>query len=233
MSISIKSDRKISIIAGVLIILGMVAGILSIIPSVEGIDYLTAVSSNKNQLLSGALFQLFLVPIYLGFALILYPILKKYKGNLALGFVGFRIIAAVFQIIGVVLLPMFLLLSQGFLKSKTLDIPYFETLGELLKLGRDLVNHLGVMLATGFGNLLLYYMFYKTKLVPKWLSVWGLLANMLAMLTSFLILFGSISVVSIMFVIMTVPLVVQEIVLSIWLIVKGFDTRIVEANSIG
>ena len=94
-----RSNRKAAIFAGILIILGIIAGMLSIVPSVEGADYLTEVSANQNQVLSGAFFQFTLVPIYIGFALILYPILREFSKSLAIGFVGFRIIAGVFQIV--------------------------------------------------------------------------------------------------------------------------------------
>ncbi len=129
--------------------------------------------------------------------------------------------AAIFQLGGVILLPLFLYLSQAYLATSSSDTVHFEALGEMLKLSRDLVNHLGVMLATGMGNLILYYVLYKTKFIPKWLSIWGLIANTLAMLTSFLILFDYIDVISASFAIMTIPLVFQEIVLSVVFIAKG------------
>lgn len=218
----VHTNRKISIIAGLLIISGIIAGIFSIVPSVEGEQYLSEVSKAKNPLLFGAIFQFLLVPIYVGFAILLYPLLKKTNTSLAIGFVGFRIISAVFQLIGMILLPMFLLLSENYADVNPSNQFYFEATGELLKLGRDLTNHLGVMLATGIGNLFLYTIFFRSGSIPNWLSLWGFLANCIAILSSFLLLFGSIEVVSITFVFLTIPLVIQEIVLSIWLIVKGF-----------
>ena len=230
MGISI-STRKTAIIAGILIILGMVAGMLSIVPSVESSDYLTEVSANQNQVLSGAFFQFTLVPIYIGFALVLYPIIRKYGKSLAIGFVSFRIIAGVFQIVGVIVLPLFILLSQEFLESTAPDLLHFQILGDVFKLGRDLANHVGVMLATGLGNLILFYIFYKTKLIPQWLSGWGLIGNTLAMLASFLIMFRLIDVISSHFIVLTVPLVTQELFMSIWLIVKGFDSAVIAYNT--
>ena len=218
-----KSNRKAAIFAGILIIIGMVAGMLSIVPSVESADYLTEVSANQNQVLSGAFFQFALVPIYIGFALVLYPILSEFNKSLAIGFVSFRIIAGVFQIVGVISLSVVLLLSQEFLKSSDSDLIFFQTSGEILKLVRDLANHVGVMLATGLGNLMLFYILFKTKLIPRWLSGWGFVGNTLAMLASFLILFRLIDVISSQFIGLTIPLVLQEIVLAIWLIVKGFN----------
>ena len=220
-----NSYKKNAIFAGILILLGMVAGILSIVPAVESTNYLSEVYPKRIQVSMGAVFQFLLIPIYLGFSLILYQVVKKYEENLAIGFVGFRVISSVFQLIGVILIPILILLSEQYLSSKSPDIFYFETLGSLLKLGRDLSNHLGVMLATGLGNLILYFIFYKTKLIPKWLTIWGIFGNLLAMLSSFLILFEAIDVISTSFAIMTLPLVFQEIVLAIWLIGKGFNLQ--------
>lgn len=165
-----NSNRKTAIIAGILIIIGMIAGLLSIVTSVESQDYLTEVSANQNQVLFGAFFQFILVPIYLGFALLLYPILSNYSKSMAIGFVSFRIIAGVFQLVGVITLPIFILLSQEFIESTAPDLLYFQFFGDVLKLVRDLANHVGVMLATGLGNLMLFYILFKTKLIPRWLS---------------------------------------------------------------
>lgn len=215
-----KNRNKIKI-AGGLIILGIIIGILSIVPSVESDKFLEEVYPNKNQVLTGGIFQFFLVPIYVGFSLLLYPILKQYSKTLSIGFVGFRIMAGVFQLLGIILLPIFILLSQKFLAQTNTDLIFYETIGEILKLFRDLINHLGGILATGLGNLLLYYILFKGKLIPVWLSIWGIIGNALIMIASFFLLFEFIEVVSTEYGIMTIPLVLQEVVLAIWLILKG------------
>ena len=66
----------------------------------------------------------------------------------------------------------------------------------MLKMIRDLTNHLGVMVATGLGNLLLYYILFSGKYIPRWLSVWGIIGNILILLASFLILFQLVDVIS-------------------------------------
>lgn len=220
-----NSNKNISKIAGILIILGIVSGILSIVSSVESDNFLNEVYPNKNQVLIGAIFQFLLVPIYIGFSLLLYPILKKYNKTLSIGFIGFRIMAGVFQLFGIILLPIFILLSQKFLAQTNADLMLYETIGEMLKLLRDLTNHLGVILATGLGNFLLYYMLFKGKLIPVWLSIWGIIGNTLIMTASFLLLFELIEVVSTEYGVMTIPLVLQEVVLAIWLILKGLKTN--------
>ena len=216
-------NKQISRIAGVLIILGILTGILSIVPSVESEKFLEEVFPNKNQVLTGAIFQFFLVPIYVGFALVLYQVLRNFNKSLSIGFVGFRFIAGTFQLIGMIILPIFILLSQKYLSGTSSDLTYYEKTGELLKLLRDLINHLGVMLATGLGNLILYYIFFKGKYIPVWLSLWGVVGNTLIIIAGFLLLFQLIEVVSAEYGIMTIPLVLQEIVLAIWLINRGLD----------
>jgi len=219
------SNKQISRIAGALIIIGIITGILSIVPSVESENFLKEVSLNKNQVLTGAVFQFCLVPIYIGFSLLLYPILRQFDRTLSVGFVGFRFMAGAFQLIGIILLPIFILLSQKYSTVSPSDITIYESAGDVLRLLRDLTNHLGVILATGLGNILLYLILYKEKLVPKWLSLWGFLSNTLIMAASFLIIFQLIEVVSIEYGMMSIPLVLQEIVLAIWLIIKGLNLK--------
>ena len=219
-----KNRKKIKI-AGSLIILGIIIGILSIVPSVESDRFLEEVYPNKNQVLTGGIFQFFLVPIYVGFSLLLYPTLKQYSKTLSIGFVGFRFMAATFQLSGIILLPIFVLLSQEYSSASTSEITIYESAGDILRLFRDLTNHLGVILATGLGNLLFYMILYKEKLVPKWITIWGFLGNIIIMAASFLIIFQLIEVISTEYGLMSIPLVVQEIVLAIWLLTKGLITK--------
>lgn len=216
-------NKRLSRIAGILILLGMVAGIISVVPSVESVDYLKEVFPNRSQVMIGAIFQFLLVPIYIGFALVLFNTLKSHKENSAIGFVGFRLIAGAFQIIGVILLPLFIYLSKIYLTSTGESMHYIESLGEMLQIVRDLTNHLGVMVATGLGNLLLYYILFSGKYIPRWLSVWGIIGNILIIMASFLILFQLVDVISTVYIAITVPIVLQEVIIAIWLIIKGLN----------
>ena len=206
-------------------------GLLSIVPVVDNPDYLTTVANHQNQVLLGATFQFFLVPIYIGFALLLYPLLKRYGPSLALGFVEFRMVAGVFQLIGMMLLSLFILVSQKYTVATQTDALFLETIGEMLQSFRDLTNHMGVMLATALGNFLLYYLLYKGKYIPNWLSLWGILGNLLLILGSFLLFFQLINVISKAYAIITLPLVVQEAVLAIWLIRKGLNSEPIKDKS--
>jgi len=144
--------------------------------------------------------------------------------------VGFRLIAGAFQILGVILIPLFIYLSEIYLSSTGDSLLYVKSLGEMLKIVRDLTNHLGVMVATGLGNLLFYYILLSGKYIPKWLSVWGIIGNILIILASFLILFQLFDVISGAYISITIPLVLQELVLAIWLIIKGLSLEHINEN---
>tara|TARA_R110002050_G_scaffold177889_2_gene311122 strand:- start:1608 stop:2282 length:675 start_codon:yes stop_codon:yes gene_type:complete len=214
-------NKQFSKIAGCLIFIGIATGVLSIIPSVESEKYLEIVYQNKTKVLIGALFQFLLIPIYIGFSLILYYLLRQYNSILSIGFIGFRFMAGVFQLIGIILLPAFILLSEKYSTGIDSNLIFYETAGEILKISRDLINHLGVIIATGLGNLLLYSILYKEKNIPIWLSIWGITGNVLIMLAGILILFQLIEVISTEYVIIATPILLQEIILAIWLIKYG------------
>ena len=71
------------------------------------------------------------------------------------------------------------------------------------------------------GAVILYSIFYKSKLIPRWLSVWGLISAA-AMLMAAVIGSAELLPVSIAVVLM-LPIPVQEAVMAIWLIVRGFN----------
>ncbi len=218
-----NTNRKITIMAGVLFIVGVIAGLLSVVPAVEDQEYLVKVSANENQVIIGAFFQFIMAAAYAGFAILLYPILRKYAEGLALGFVGFRMVAVTFNLIGVIILPLFLILSQEFIDAGTPNSSYFQILGDLLRAGRDLVNHVAMILAMSLGDLMLFFILYQAKLVPRWLSGWGFAGTILTIVASVLLLFGLTNVITPTYLVLNVPLALQGFVLAGWLIAKGFN----------
>ncbi|GAB5426440.1 MAG: hypothetical protein Crog4KO_35870 [Crocinitomicaceae bacterium] len=226
-----NTNRRSTIIAGILTIVGIIAGGLSIVPAIEQPNYLILASSHENQIFVGAFFQLLMIPAYVGFALYLYPVLKIKNEVLSLGFVGFRLIVGMFHFIGVILLPLFLILSQEFVVAGAPEASYFQVMGELLRMGRDLVNHVALILSLSIADLLLFIILYQSKLVPRWLSLWGVFGLGLTMVASFLVLFQLIAVVTPIYIAMNVPLILQTLIFTVWLILKGFDLDNLDLDS--
>lgn len=221
----IESNRKVTTTAGWLYIIGIVAGLLSVAHAVDAPDYLIKASAQANQVILAAFFHVLMAPAYVGIAISLYPVLKQFNPYLALGFASFRIIAGVFIIIGVVLLLLILTLSQEFVSAGTPGASFFQVVGGLLQAGRDLVNHVAMILAVSFGGLMFYIMLYQTKLIPRWLSSWGLVGTILAILASLLVMFRIIGIITTIYIVLNIPMALQEMVLAVWLIAKGFNGK--------
>lgn len=93
------SNRKIVMTAGILFLIGTIVGILSVAPAIDTPDYLIQASLNINQIIPGAVFQFIMAVVYISIAVSLFPVLRKFNESLALGFLCFRIIAAVYLIL--------------------------------------------------------------------------------------------------------------------------------------
>jgi len=212
-------------LAGTLIIAGMAAGIFSVVPAIDSSNYLTEAAANSTQVIIGAIFQFIMALCYMGFAILLYPLLNSFGKSLSLGFFGFRILSAALVIFGTILLLAIFALSQEFVSSSAQKSMEFKVIGNVLKTTRDSINHIFMVLALCVGNLMFYILLIRSKLIPKWLSIWGVIGTLLAASASILLLFRIVEVITIQYVILNVPIAILELTLGIWLMVKGFDNK--------
>ena len=224
--------RKLAIIAGVLFIIYTGLDFLSFpfLGPVTSTNYLVSVSENRGLVGTGALLLLIGGVCASGIAISLYPVLKKFNAGLALGAVGFRISEGVLRFVSVCGYLLLITLSQQFVQAGAPDSSYFQTLGALVYAGNRWGN-LVSLLAFSIGALLYYIIFYRTKLVPRWLSGWGLVAAILGMLSCVLVLVGVIAPFGTEQVVIAIPMFPQEIVLAAWLIAKGFNPAVIASKS--
>ena len=220
------TNRKTAIFVGVLYILGTVTGILSLVftgPVLESLDYLAQVSANPNQIVIGALFVLTMGLALAMVPVMLFPILKRYNEVLAVGYVLFRggleAVTYLALVIGWLFLP---LISQAYIKASAADASYFQSLGDLVLKANDQIGHV-LTIVFILGALMFYYVLYRSKLVPRWLSAWGLLAAIPYFVSGVLGLLTLLSPMSTIQMVLVLPLAIQEMVLAVWLIVKGFN----------
>jgi hypothetical protein len=226
--------RKLAISAGILFIIYDFVDILSFLflGPVTASNYLVSVSENAGLVGTGAFLLLIGGACASGIAISLYPVLKKSNPVLALGAVSFRISEGVLRFVSVSFLLGIITLSQLFVKAGAPDSSYFQTLGALLKAGRNWVGGgVGSLLAFSIGCSLYYIIFYRTKLVPRWISVWGLVFGISGIVSCALVSTGLIAPVGTVQVLMIIPMLPQELVLAVWLIVKGFDPSAIAALS--
>ena len=215
------SNKKTARIVGVFYITATVASILSISfwESLTTPDYLTNVSANENQVLIVMLIEFIWALAVVGIPVMLFPILKMHNEASALGFFSLRFIEAISVIVGSIILLTLLTISQEFAEAGVPDASNYQTVGTSLLAARDWAFMLGSGLAFSLSALLLNYVLYQTKLIPRWLSGWGLVGAILAFATYLLQFFG-IDLTDVLF----LPIAVQEMVFAVWLIVKGFNS---------
>ena len=75
--------------------------------------------------------------------------------------------------------------------------------------------------------LLFYYLLYQSNLIPRWISVWGVIAAILLILVNLLEVMGIVSASMILY----LPIILNEVVLAIWLIVKGFNPSAIDPGA--
>ena len=116
-----------------------------------------------------------------------------------------------------------LLLTLGQEYVEAQDASGFQPLGDLVHAVREWTDALGPALVFSLSALILYSLLYQSRLVPAWLSVWGLVGAVLLLVAGVLALFGETST-SATSIALTAPIGINEMVLAVWLIVKGFNT---------
>ena len=138
-------------------------------------------------------------------AVIMFPIFKSYNKKGSYWYIISRVIEGA------------LLIITGFL--------YLSHTSQALE------YHSGIHAAHGYifaiAALIFYYLLYQSKLVPRWLSVWGMIGAILVVAVSLLEATGLISEM----LILRLPIVLNELVLAIWLIVRGFSKSEIASTS--
>ena len=159
----------------------------------------------------------------------LFPILKQYNERLALGYVGFRFLEGILFIFSVIKSLSLISLSQEFIKAGAPDASYFQTLGNSIQAQNHWSTLVYIIVFT-LGALMFYSLLYKSKLLPRFISVWGLIAVSLLLLGALVGLFGFIHTSKIM-IFFGPPIALNELTLSVWLFTKGFNSSAAATGS--
>ncbi|HEY5669450.1 MAG TPA: DUF4386 domain-containing protein [Anaerolineales bacterium] len=224
-----NTHRRTAILVGIFFIIGTVAGVSSGVvtgPVLGGSDYLAKVAANESKIALGALlvlvmgFPLAMIPV------LMFPIFRKYSEPLALGAVVFRgVLEAVTYMALAVYWLLLIPVSQEFVKAGTADALTFQAMGAFLTKAGYWTEHLLALVFT-IGAMMLYWLFYKTKLVPNWLSLWGFIGAILNFVAAIFNMFDpthpSLSL-GVKWGNLIIPLAIQEMVFALWVIVKGFN----------
>ena len=122
-----------------------------------------------------------------------------------------------------------LTLSQEFVNAGSPDVSYFQTLGTLLQAVREWSGGVCATIVFSLSALMLNYILYRSKLIPRLISGWGFIGAVLYLASGFLPyvrVWYALTIYS-----MEILLALQEMVLAVWLIVKGFNPSAIASGS--
>jgi Domain of unknown function (DUF4386) len=169
-------SRKNAVAAGVLLIVATAASLLSgpFLAPVTGSDYLASAAAHQAQVSTGVMLGFVAALAAPGIAIALYPVLRKFGEGLALGAVCFRILEGMFYALGFLVLLSLSTLSREFVDAGAPGDQHYRTLGNTMLAQYHWLVDAGLLLAFSIGALMYYLVFYRSKLIPTWLSAWGI-----------------------------------------------------------
>ncbi len=197
-------------LAGVFFILATGMGVTMAIllaPILQGENPLPAVAENAGTMRLSVLLNMVMAAAVVAIAVVLYPVLQRHSKTLAIGYLAARLAEGIFLALA----------GMAWLGLS----PNTPALSELLMTQSTAMFTLGAEITFGITALILNVLLIKAQLVPRWLSYWGLIGGGLILALGVLKTAGlPYAAVEAAF---TAPIALNEMVLAVWLIVKGFS----------
>jgi len=223
--------RKNAVMTGVLYFMGTVFGILcyvvggEVLSSISTGNILGLVAANSSRLTGSAFFTLMMAISLVAMTIFLYPVIRKDSEELAMGMVLFR---------GALEGTWYFMSTLGFLTLVALGNEYIATgansaalqsMGNVLNQFQDSLAAIGPIFFL-IGATCIYLSFYRTRLIPRWLTVWGFIGVVCSLASALLSFFHVDTGYGLYLEMVLAP---QEIVMAVWLIVKGFNSSAIAA----
>ena len=219
-----NSTRRTALVAGVFYLLTFVSiPTLALYGSIHDPNYILGPGPDTAVIIGGIL-EIIVALAGIGTAVALYPVLKKQNEGVALGLVGSRVLEA-----GTIFAGVAFLLSVVTLRQAGAGADALVT-GHALVALYDRIFLIGQSFMPAVNDLLLGFLLYKSRLVPRVLSVIGLVGGVLLVAGDVAVLFGLIGQHDPSTALAAIPVALFEFSLGVWLIAKGFNTS--EANEL-
>ncbi|MEU9414383.1 DUF4386 domain-containing protein [Streptomyces sp. NPDC048272] len=225
-----SSDRRTAVAAGVLFLVTEIAAIgglalyqplLDAAPGALGPGAATSA-------LRGALCELVLVAAVIGTGTVLFPVIRRRHEGVALGYACLRLLEAVVIAVGVLGV-----LTLVTLRQEAAGVGGAAGVDRALVALHDWTFLLGPNIALGMNTALLAYVMYRSRLVPRFIAVLGLVGGPLICASGVAVMFGAYEQVSLAGSALAVPVFAWEVVLAVRLIAKGFEPARGRADVVG
>jgi Domain of unknown function (DUF4386) len=222
--VPMDSMRKTALVAGLLYLITFIAGIppaaFLLGPVLDNPNYIVS-SGADNQVLFGAFLDLVNALACIGTAVALFSVVKRQHEGFALGFVTTRMFEAAIIVIGVISIIAVVTLRQT--AAADAEAATLVTLGQALVAVRDGAHLLGPGVIPGLNAVLLGYLMYRSRLVPRLIPAMGLIGAPLFLVAISASILGFKEQVSVLYGIAVIPIALWELSLGLWLTFKGFN----------
>lgn len=225
----VNSNRKTAVIAGLFFLLTEITAIGALFlygAVVSDPNYIvTSSAGSDNGVFFGALSELLLAIANVGTAVTLFPLVKRQNESIALGYVCGRLAEGLVIVLGVISLLAVVTLRQDFAGglASGANAAALGTIGRALVGIHSWTFLFGPNLILGLNTLMLAYLMYRSRLVPRFIAVLGLIGGSLIFVWGTAVLFGLYTQASTLAAIAGLPVFAWEVSLALWLIFKGFN----------
>jgi hypothetical protein len=231
-----NTHKRAAIIVGVLFISAIVLlfiGQAFYEPILGAPDYLDRAYPNKSTVIVGILIEF--TGTVLAVALIpafLFPILRRHNEALAVGYLGFRLLEVVLHALDKLKKLSLVSLSQAYLDGGGMDASTVQAIGRSIQSDSYWAFWLSIVVFA-VGALVFYPVLYKSRLVPRWISIWGFGAAVILLTGVVLPELGLLAAFSgvALELVFVLPIPLNEITLAIWLIAKGFNRSVLDPQA--
>lgn len=189
-------------------------------PILDHADYVVG-SGDDTRVAVGALLEIMLAISGIATAVVIFPIVKRVSESIALGYIASRTVESILILVGVLSLMSVVALRQDLADAGNTGAPV-DVAGALLAV-HDQTTLLGPQFCAGLGNgILLGYLMWRSRLLPRPMVMIGLIGGPLALLAGVGVLLGAWDKTSGLPVALTAPEAIWELSLSVWLLARGF-----------
>jgi hypothetical protein len=213
--------RTTARIVGAMYLAGFIVGITGFVligSILSGPDHLATLPASSMLLAIAAVLWLMAAAWDAAHGVLMFPILKQHNSErIAVGYLGFRIMDGLIIAIMVLFVLVQIPIGSEYLNAGASDASYLQALSTVFMQAQlDAYNI--AMITLGISGLILCYSFYKSKLVPRILAVWGLVGYAVILCGSVVEVLGFN-----LLTIHAIPGGLWEVFIGVWLIVKGFN----------
>jgi hypothetical protein len=227
------STRKTAMVAGVFFLITEVTAIAGVLAygSVLGTpDFIVSTTVDDTGVLVGAFLEVLLAIAVVGTTVTLYPIIKRQNEGMALGHVAGRLIEATIIAVGAISLLAVVTMRHDLAGTTGGEAAAAVTVGQSLVAVHNWTFLFGPKLALGVNTVLLAYLMYRSRLVPRAIAVLGLVGGSLIFASGTAVLFGLYEDLSVPGVAAAAPVLAWELSVATWMIVKGFQPSPITAG---